>query len=97
MVVGAGVELDPVDLPVYRHSGRVKLGEGAVLTQTVADPTHVWTEEELIEVALDAGVTAAPGVPGYSNTNYTILGLLLEATTCQPIEDILSDVAVRQG
>ncbi len=37
---------------------------GAVLTQTVADPTLVWTEEELIEFALDAGVTAAPGVRG---------------------------------
>ncbi len=37
------------------------------------------------------------GTPGYSTTNYTILGLMLEAVTGQPVDEVVTDVAVRAG
>jgi D-alanyl-D-alanine carboxypeptidase len=43
----------------------------------LADPTAVWQAVELLELA--GATTADPGSFAYSNTNYVVLGLVLEA------------------
>jgi D-alanyl-D-alanine carboxypeptidase len=70
---------------------------GGMLEQAAADPTRMWTAEEVVGVALEAGRTGVPGVGEYSPANYTILGIILETVTCQPIDVILTDVARRAG
>ena len=49
-----------------------------------------WTPEELIEVAVSHGSQAEPGTDvHYSNTNYTVLGLLVEAVSGNALDDEL--------
>lgn len=46
------------------------------------DYGYEWAPEELIEIAVSHGPTAKPGTDvGYSNTNYTVLGLIVEEVT----------------
>ena len=70
---------------------------GAATAQAVADPSKVWTPEEIIQSALDASEVQPPGTPGYSTTNYTILGLMLEEVTGEPVEDVVTGVAEQAG
>ncbi len=70
---------------------------GAAAAQAAQDPTKVWTPNDLIASALDAAPVQPPGTPGYSTTNYTILGLIIEQITGQPVEDVISDVAKQAG
>jgi D-alanyl-D-alanine carboxypeptidase len=60
-----------------------------VVPQVVADPTKVWSTEELIDAGVNGGVT--PGKSGYSTTNYLILGEIAEAVTGTPIEELITD------
>jgi D-alanyl-D-alanine carboxypeptidase len=54
------------------------LSEGPV----AADPTRKWTPAELIDAAEGLGRTGEPGGPHrYSNTNYIVLGEIIEAVT----------------
>jgi D-alanyl-D-alanine carboxypeptidase len=69
----------------------------SVAAQVAQDPTKVWTPNDLIAVALDAAPVQPSGTPGYSTTNYTILGLIIEQITGQPVEDVISDVAQQAG
>jgi D-alanyl-D-alanine carboxypeptidase len=49
-----------------------------------ADPQHAWTPEELIAVANSHPVAFPPGASDrwlYSNTNYVLLGMILEKVT----------------
>ena len=87
-----------------RHHRRAVVGDGlgdyanvqgGATAQAVADPTKVWTAEELIASALEASPVQPVGTPGYSTTNYMILGLMLEAVTGQPVDEVVTDVAVR--
>ena len=49
-----------------------------------------WTPEELVEVAVSHGPQAEPGTDvHYSNTNYTVLGLLVEAVSNNTLGDEL--------
>lgn len=50
-------------------------------------PTRVWTPRELVAVATSHAPLFAPGARwSYSNTNYVLLGLIIEKTTGQPLE-----------
>jgi D-alanyl-D-alanine carboxypeptidase len=60
-----------------------------VVPQVTADPTKIWTTDELIAIGVDAGVK--PGKPGYSTTNYLILGEIAEAVTGTPIETLITE------
>ena len=60
---------------------------GGATAQAVQDPTKVWTPEELIAAALGAAEVQPIGTPGYSTTNFTILGLMYEAVTGDAIEN----------
>jgi D-alanyl-D-alanine carboxypeptidase len=43
------------------------------------DLGHVWTPRQLVKIAVDAGPLFAPGTDvHYSNTNFTLLGLIVE-------------------
>jgi D-alanyl-D-alanine carboxypeptidase len=70
---------------------------GAVTGLVVQDPTKVWTVDEIIATTLREEKLQPPGTPGYSTTNYLILGLMLEAVTGQPAEDVINGVATEAG
>ena len=68
----------------------------SVAAQVAQDPTKVWTPNDLIAVALDAAPIQPPA-PRLPTTNYTILGLIIEQITGQPVDDVISDVAQQAG
>lgn len=70
---------------------------GAVTGPVVEDPTKVWTVAEIIATTLQEEPLHPPGTPGYSTTNYLILGLMLEQVTGKPAEQVLNDVAGEAG
>ncbi|HPQ71101.1 MAG TPA: serine hydrolase domain-containing protein [bacterium] len=56
------------------------------------NPTGVWLTEELIAIANENGPIAAPGEAAvYSNTNYVLLGLIIEAVSGQKAEAFIAD------
>jgi D-alanyl-D-alanine carboxypeptidase len=69
---------------------------GIVIKGVVADPTKVWTADDLIDAAMTLPLSA-PGTGGYSTTNTIILGMMLEKLNGKPIDQILTDVARRTG
>lgn len=54
-----------------------------------ADPHRVWTPLEVVDKAIGLGV-APPGTPGYTNTNFVLLGLIAEHVTGQPLADLIA-------
>ena len=55
--------------------------DGIVLT----DPERVWTVDEFLDIAAEQPPTGAPGAAfAYSNTNYNLLGLVIEEVTGAP-------------
>ncbi|WP_437574948.1 serine hydrolase domain-containing protein [Sorangium sp. So ce887] len=59
-------------------------------TAAIEDPTHAWTPAELIELAASKPPYFEPGQGfAYSNTNYIIAGLLVEAASGEPIGELL--------
>ncbi len=56
------------------------------------DPTRVWTPEELLAIALKHPPIFAPGEQfDYCNTNYALLGLIIEKLEGAPLAKILQD------
>ena len=56
------------------------------------DPEVVFTPQELIDASKTLPVDGAPGeVWKYSNTNYVLLGMLIEQVLEQPIEDVFAE------
>ncbi|MDR7276488.1 serine hydrolase domain-containing protein [Catenuloplanes atrovinosus] len=54
------------------------------------DPQHVFTEEELLAIAFAHEPNFAPGQGwSYSNTNYTLLGMILEELTGTRMPDLV--------
>jgi D-alanyl-D-alanine carboxypeptidase len=50
------------------------------------DLGHAWTPRQLVDVAMQQPPVAAPGGPySYSNTNYVLLGMIVEAATGRSI------------
>jgi D-alanyl-D-alanine carboxypeptidase len=69
----------------------------AVTGPVVEDPTKVWTVDEIIATTLEEEPLQPPGTPGYSTTNYLILGEMLEAVTGEPVEQVINGVAEEAG
>lgn len=62
----------------------------AFWSAALAEPTRTWTPEELIELAASHPPYFEPGQGfAYSNTNYIIAGLLLEAASGEPVGELL--------
>ena len=54
----------------------------------VDNPGRIWEPEELVAMAVDEGLAAEPGEAFlYSNTNYVLLGLILENITGKSVEE----------
>lgn len=60
--------------------------------QFFADPRKVWTPEELVAFEQGRPAKFAPGQGWqYSNTNYVLLGMVIEQVTGQPIADVFQE------
>ena len=61
-------------------------GDGEFVAQAVRDPLRPWTPREIIAIATAHPPTFAPGAGwSYSDTNYFVLGLIIEAATGHPL------------
>ena len=70
----------------------VSRGTNAFLQAFNADPERVWTPAELIAAAAKLDPIGAPGeVWHYSDTNYVLLGLLLEAVEEKPYDAVIRE------
>jgi len=57
--------------------------------ELLSDPHRVWKPEELAQIGIKDSPLFDPGTEWfYSNTNYTLLGLVLEKVTDKPIGDL---------
>ncbi len=70
--------------------------EFLVVPEVLANPTEPIDLDEVIVETVEGGVEPA-GTPGYSTTNYLILGKMLEELTGQPSEDVLNELATDAG
>jgi D-alanyl-D-alanine carboxypeptidase len=58
------------------------------MRKVLADPGRVWTPQELVALAVGQSPYFAPGARGrwhYANTNYLLLGLIVEQVTHNPL------------
>ena len=66
--------------------------DGAWIKQRFADPGREWPPRELVSVATAHPPLFAPGTSwSYSNTNYVLLGMVVEAATSKPLERALQE------
>jgi D-alanyl-D-alanine carboxypeptidase len=85
------------------NGDKITLGQMADMTSGIAsyteddqwvkewssDPTRVWKPEELAQAGIEESPLFDPGTEWfYSNTNYVLLGLVLEKVTGKPIGDL---------
>ncbi len=60
--------------------------------QYFGDPTTVYTPQQLLDIAKTLPVSFAPGEGWeYCNTNYVIIGMIVEQLTGQPIADLYQE------
>ena len=65
-------------------------GDPDFFAQLDKDPQHVWTEQELLDVAFKHDPNFAPGKSwSYSNTNYTLIGMILQKQTGKSLPDLV--------
>ncbi len=58
----------------------------AFFNQLLADPMRAWTPEQLVKFARSHAPLSAPGEKwSYANTNYILLGRIVEVTTGRPL------------
>ncbi|MDQ1245945.1 MAG: D-alanyl-D-alanine carboxypeptidase [Actinomycetota bacterium] len=62
----------------------------------LTDPTRVWTLDDVLTVALVKPASAA-GTPAYCNTNYIVLGAMLEKVTGKTASEIVNAVVEQAG
>ena len=56
------------------------------------DPTRVWTPEEMLAIAFKSPLLFAPGTEfDYCNTNYVLLGLIIEHVAGAPLAQVFQD------
>jgi D-alanyl-D-alanine carboxypeptidase len=70
---------------LMRHtSGLYDYMDGPFIKGVLAEPEREWQPSELVEYSVAHGAVFAPGARGrwsYSNTNYVVLGMLIEQVT----------------
>lgn len=78
-------------------SGLYEYTEDPRIEQTVTqDPMHCFTLRELVDVALDHRPAFAPGTSwAYSNTNYSLLAMVIEKITGQSYADWITGSILR--
>lgn len=68
-----------------------------VIGMVAADPSITFTPDDLIDIGLKANTIQPPGTPGYSTTNYIILGQILETVLGVPVEETVTAVFAQVG
>ena len=59
-------------------------------------PERVWTPQEVVRIGIEDSPIFDPGTDGYySNTNYILLGLVLEQVTGKPLERLYSKQIIK--
>jgi D-alanyl-D-alanine carboxypeptidase len=67
-------------------------GDEGFLASRARDPQHVWTEREMLAAAFRNDPVFAPGKGfSYSNTNYTLVGMILEKLTGRSLPDLMRE------
>ncbi|MEW6554312.1 MAG: serine hydrolase domain-containing protein [Actinomycetota bacterium] len=82
-----------VRMLLNHSSGIFNYGLDTGLNETiVADPHKVWTPRELVDVGISSPPYFPPGEGCmYSNTNYILLGMIVEEVTGRSFEEELAD------
>ncbi|GLY19469.1 serine hydrolase [Kineosporia sp. NBRC 101677] len=76
---------------LFSYTADEKFAEGLT-----SDPQRVWTEDELLKVAFAHEPDFAPGTAwNYSNTNYTLIGILLQEVTGKSLPDLVQQRIAR--
>ncbi|WP_280398843.1 serine hydrolase domain-containing protein [Nocardia carnea] len=67
--------------------------------QAPAEPTRVWSGRDVLRIiAAHPGEAKPPGRQGvYSNSEYYLLGMVLERVTGRPLRQVLGDLAAEYG
>jgi D-alanyl-D-alanine carboxypeptidase len=66
--------------------------DAAFVNDPIANFSRAWTPSELLALAFAHPPNFAPGANwSYSNTNYIVLGLVVEAMTKKPLGDVLQE------
>ena len=75
------------------RSGLPSYTEAPELTESLDhDPTRVWTPEEMLAIAFKGPSLFAPGTEfNYCNTNYVLLGLIIEQVEGEPLARVFQD------
>ncbi len=75
------------------RSGLPSYTEAPELTESLDhDPTRAWTPEEMLAIAFKGPSLFAPGTEfNYCNTNYALLGLIIEKLEGAPLARVLQD------
>lgn len=66
-----------------------------LLKQMLGNPGKAWTPQQVVRLAVAHGPHGPPGRFYYSNTNYMILGMVAQAVTGQPIQELISTRILR--
>ncbi|GLY28903.1 serine hydrolase [Kineosporia sp. NBRC 101731] len=70
---------------LFNYTADEKFAEGLI-----GDPQRVWTDPELLKIAFAHEPNFAPGQGwSYANTNYTLLGMLLQQQTGQSLPELV--------
>jgi D-alanyl-D-alanine carboxypeptidase len=70
----------------------VQGGVNAFLEAFIADPDRSWTPQEILAYVPDLEPIGTPGSTWhYSDTNYVLLGLIIERATGEPLRDAFRD------
>lgn len=72
-------------------SGLPEFTDDAFHAEVFADPTHVWTLDELLDRALAHPVLPPGGAYSYTNTGYILLGKILEQKLGRPWRSLLRE------
>ena len=63
---------------------------GQLLTDSAAHPGTAWTPQQVVRFAVAQGPAGPPGKFYYSDTDYIILGMIAQAVTGEPIQELIS-------
>ena len=82
-----------IDQLLKMRSGLYNYTNSPTLTATMDDdPTKVWTPQELLAIAFAQPPSSAPGAAYvYNNTNYVLLGLIIEEAGGQSLDTALRE------
>ncbi len=81
---------------LLNHTSGIPDDLGPMIGGVFGDPMRVWRPREVVEVVSSKPLRFAPGTSwAYSNTGYTLVGMMIERATGRPLERELARRIVR--